>query len=82
MEMPHFHIFVKFFAGYSPIYKSSRTVQVKQNVTNLSVGVSIESCMTVLIDAARTPPSFTRCQTKVDFCKKRGHSIKRGANLV
>ena len=44
-------------------------VQAKQNVPNFSVGVLIELRVTTLIEAARTLPSFTQYQKKVDFCK-------------
>ena len=54
------------FSGYLPIYRSSRTVQAKQN---FSAGVSIESRVTTLRETACTLPSLTRCRRKADFCK-------------
>ena len=65
-EMAHFHIVCVVCFG---LYRSSRTVQAKQNVPTFSAGVSIESRVTTLIEAARTPPSFTRRRTKVDICR-------------
>ena len=41
-------------------------------------GLSIESCVTTLIEAARTPPSLTRRQTKVDFCNGQVPFYKNG----
>ena len=68
------HIFCVVLFGLSAdIYTSSRAVQAKQNV---SAGVSIKSCVTTLMEATRTPPSFT---LKWISTKYRCNSIKERA---
>ena len=69
---------VEIFSGYPTIYRSSMTVQAKQNVPDLCAGVSIESRATMLTETAPATPSLTCCRAKVDFREAQVPFYKNG----